>query len=146
MQNLEVFFSNSLFLGLASLKEAWQGVCSRICFFLAIIDVKMVPKELLGPANLSRVWTLGIYKLLKVVVVDEDKNLIFAAFEVVAPSLKGFNNSQELLIVTLVPSLSGEHLLREKSYWVPLANFGLRRIWIFVGHVIGRMLIQSHLI
>ncbi len=59
-------------------------------------------------------------------MIDEDEDLIFAAFPIVAPSLKGFNNSQELLIVSLVPSLSGDHLSREKGYWVLLANFELR--------------------
>ncbi len=59
-------------------------------------------------------------------MVSKDKDLEFAAFQVVAPSLKGFNNSQELLIVGFVPSLSKDYLLREKGYWVPLANFGLR--------------------
>ncbi len=80
-------------------------------------------------------------------MVSKDEDFIFATLQVVAPSLKGFNDSQELLIVDFVPSLSGDHLSREKSYWVPLANFGLWkiRIWIFVGHVTGRMLIQSHL-
>ncbi len=80
-------------------------------------------------------------------MVSKDKDLVFAAFQVVAPSLKGFNDSQELLIVGFIPSLSGDHFSREKGYWVPLANFGLWkiRIWIFVGYVTGRMLIRGHL-
>ncbi len=78
-------------------------------------------------------------------MVSKDKDLVFLAFQVVVLSLKGFNDSQELLIVSLVPSLSGDHLLREKGYWVPLANFGFRRIWIFVGHVTRKMLIRGHL-
>ncbi len=80
-------------------------------------------------------------------MVSKDEDLIFAALQVVAPSLKGFNDSQELLIVGFVPSLSGDHLSRKKGYWVLLANFGLWkiRIRIFVGHVTGRMLIRGHL-
>ncbi len=78
-------------------------------------------------------------------MVSKDEELVFAAFQVMAPNLKGFNDSQELLIVSLVPSLSEDHLSREKGYWVPLANFGFRKIWIFVGHVTGRMLIRGHL-
>ncbi len=74
-------------------------------------------------------------------MVSKDEDLVFAAFLVVTPSLKGFNDSQKLLIVGFVPSLIGDHLLREKGYWVPLANFGFRRIWIFVGHMTGRILI-----
>ncbi len=59
-------------------------------------------------------------------MVSEDEDLVFAAFQVVAPSIKGFNNGQELLIVSFISSLNGDHLLREKGYWVPLAHFGLR--------------------
>ncbi len=59
-------------------------------------------------------------------MVSKNEDLVFTAFQVVTPSLKGFNNSQELLIVGFVPSLSGDHLLKEKDYWVPLANFGFR--------------------
>ncbi len=74
-------------------------------------------------------------------MVSKDKNLVFAVLQIVVPSLKGFNNNQELLIIGFVLSLSGDYLLREKSYWVLLANFGFRRIWIFVGHVTGKILI-----
>ncbi len=63
-------------------------------------------------------------------MVNKNEDLIFAAFQAVAPSLKGFNNSQKLLIVGFVLSLSGDHLLRKKSNWMPLTNFGLRRNWI----------------
>ncbi len=63
-------------------------------------------------------------------MISKDEDLIFVALQVVAPSLKGFNNSQELLIVGFVPSLSKDHLSRENGYWVPLTNFGLRRTWI----------------
>ncbi len=49
-------------------------------------------------------------------MVSKDEDLIFAAFYVVAPSFKDFNNSQELLIVGFVSSLSGDHLSREKGY------------------------------
>ncbi len=61
-----------------------------------------------------------------------------------APSFKGLNNGHELSIIGFVLSLYGDHFLREKGYQVPLANFGLReiRIWIFMDHVTGKMLIQ----
>ncbi len=73
-----------------------------------------------------RAQAFGIDELTEVIMVSKDKDLVFAAFQVVAPSLKGFNNSQELVIVGFVPSLSGDHLLRKKGYWVSLANFELR--------------------
>ncbi len=41
------------------------------------------------------------------------------------PSLKGFNDSWELLIVGFILSFIGDCLSREKSYWVLLVHFGL---------------------
>ncbi len=49
-------------------------------------------------------------------MVSKDKDLVFAALQIVTPSLKGFNNSQELLIMSLVLSLNRDALLREKGY------------------------------
>ncbi len=126
MKNLGVLISESLFLGLASLGEARQGICRSISLFLTIINLKAVSRELLGPADLTRAQTFHIHESAEVIMVSKDEDLVFAVFQVVAPSLKGFNDSQELLIVGFVPSLSGDHLLREKGYWVPLANFGFR--------------------
>ncbi len=59
-------------------------------------------------------------------MVTKDEDLVFTVFQVMVPSLKGFNDNQELLNVGFVPSLSKDHLSREKGYWVLLANFGLR--------------------
>ncbi len=90
----------------------------------------MVLKELLGLADLVGAQTLCIHELTEVVVVNEDEDLMFAVFQVVAPSFKGFNDSQELLVVGFVSSLNGNHFLREKGYWVLLANFRLWKIRI----------------
>ncbi len=141
MKNLSILISEHFFLGLASLGEAKQSISRSISFSLTIIDSKVVSRELLGPANLTRAQAFRIHELTEVIMVSRDEDLVFVAFQVVVPSLKSFNNSQELLIVSLISSLSGDHLLREKGYWVLLANFGFRRTWIFVGHVNGRMLI-----
>ena len=83
----------------------------------------MVTKELLGPPDVLRAQALCIHELTEVVVVRKDKDLVFAIFQIVALSLKGFNNSQELLIVGLVAGLSGDHFSREESNWMPLTNF-----------------------
>ncbi len=63
-------------------------------------------------------------------MINKDEDFVFIAFQVVAPSFKSFNNSQELLIVSLVPSLSRDYLLREKSYWMLLTIFRLRKNWV----------------
>ncbi len=95
MKNLEVLISESLFFGLAPLKEARQGISRSISLSLTVMDSEVVSKELLGPTDLAGAQTLCIYESTKVVVVSEDEDLVFAAFQVVTPSLKGFNNSQE---------------------------------------------------
>lgn len=93
--------------------------------------------------NLLKTQDLDIYESPEVVVISEDEDLVFTAFQVVAPSLKDFNNSQKLLIVDLLPSFDRDYFLREKDYWMPLANFGLREIkMIFVGPMIRKTLIR----
>ncbi len=116
MENLGVFISESFFLGLASLGEARQDISRSISFSLTIIDSEVVSRELLGPADLTRAQAFRIHESTEVIMVSKDKGLICASLQVVTPSLKGFNDSQELLIVGFVPSLSGDHLLREKGY------------------------------
>ncbi len=145
MKNLSILISEHFFLSLASLGEARQSISRSISFSLTIIDLEVVLKELLGPADLTRAQAFYIHESTEVIMVSKDENLVFVVFQVVAPSLKDFNNSQEILIVSLVLSLSGDHLSREKGYWVLLANFKFRKIWIFMGHVTGRMLTQGHL-
>ncbi len=94
MKNLGVLSSKALFLGLASLGEARQGVSDGNGFSLAIVDSKMVPKEFLGPSDLSRTQALGIHESAEIVIVGEDEDLVFAALQVVPPSLEGLNDAQ----------------------------------------------------
>ncbi len=130
MENLEILISKSLFLSLASLGEARQDISYSIRLSLIIIDSEMISRELLGTTDLIRAQAFRIHESTEVIMVSKDKDLTFAAHQVVLPSLKGFNDSQEFLIVGFVPNLSGDNLSREKGYWVPLTNFGLRRNWI----------------
>ena len=53
----------------------------------------MVLRELLGPTDLLGAQTFYIHKTTDVVVVCENKNLILAAFQVIAPWLKGFKDN-----------------------------------------------------
>lgn len=87
-------------------------ISSSICFFLILVNVKVVPEELLSPTDLLKAQTLSVYKLLEVVVIREDKNLIFVTLKVVAPSLKGFNDSQEFLIVSLILDFNEDYFSR----------------------------------
>lgn len=49
-------------------------------------------------------------------MIGKDEELVLAAIWVILLGLKVFNNSQELLIVSLVPSLSEDYFLREKDF------------------------------
>ncbi len=126
MENLRVLIFKSLFLGLAPLREARQGISCSISLSLIIIDSEVVSRELLGPIDLTRTQTLCIRELMEVVVASEDEDLVFAAFQVVAPSLKGLNNNQELLMVGFVSSLSRNHLSKQMAtgcHW-PISDLG----------------------
>lgn len=54
MKNPGVFSWKNLFLDLAFLKEVRQVIGHSVYFALAIIDPKMVPKELFGLPDLSK--------------------------------------------------------------------------------------------
>ena len=80
MKNLAILSLELILLILASLRKPRQSICSCICFTLAVVDLKMVSRELLGPVDLSRAQTLCIHEATKVVVVYEDKHLVLATF------------------------------------------------------------------
>lgn len=105
-----------------------QDFSNCICLFLIVIDTKTIPRELLDLANLLKTEILDIHKLLEVVLISEDKNFVFAAFQIIAPSFKDFNNNWEFLVVSFVASLDGNHFLIKIGYRVLLDNFGLRKI------------------
>lgn len=77
----------------APLKEIGQNVSNSNSFALAIIDSKMVSKEPLDLTDLFRTLALYVYELIKVVVVDQDKDFVLITFEVIAPDLESLNNS-----------------------------------------------------
>lgn len=101
---------------MAPLEKLRYGVNSRIHLSLPVIDSKIVIRELLGPTYPAEAQTFYINKPSKVVMIYEHKNLVLAALQVVAPDLKDFNNSQELLIVNFIPSFCQNHLSGEKNY------------------------------
>ena len=92
MKNLGILISESLFLGLASLGETRQSISRSISLSLTIIDSEVVLRELLGPADLTRAQALRIHESTEVIMVSKDKDLVFAAFQVVTPSLESLNN------------------------------------------------------
>lgn len=89
---------------------------------MAIINAKIKTGEFLCPTNLPRAWAFVIYELPKFVLISKNEDLVFTAFQIMVLSLIDLNNSQELLIVDFIPSFYTDCLLREKNYWVLLAN------------------------
>lgn len=71
-----------------------QGISSRVYFFLIVINFEVVLRDYLGLADLSKAQTFCIYKMLKIIVIDDDKNSVLAAFEVMTASFESFNNIQ----------------------------------------------------
>ena len=53
----------------------------------------MVLEKLLVPTDLSEAQAFCIHEVTKIVVVYENKCFVLAAFQIVAPGLKDFDNS-----------------------------------------------------
>ena len=62
----------------------------------------MIITKFLRPINLTTTQTTCIYKFIKIFIISEDKNFIFAVFQI----FKSFNNSQKLIIINYIPSLA----------------------------------------
>ncbi len=99
----------------AFLWEAKQSIGRSISFLLTIIDLEIVSRELLGLVDLTRVQAFYIYQSTEVVIVINDKNLVFATLQVMAPSLESLNDGWELLIVNLILNFCKDHFLRKKG-------------------------------
>ena len=80
MEDLSVVSFKLFFFIETPLKKAWQYVCYSIYFILTIINLKILTKNFLDPTNLTKAQTLYIQELLKVIIVNKDENLVFAAF------------------------------------------------------------------
>ena len=92
MKSLGILISESFFFGLASLGETRKGISHSISLFLTIINLKVVLRKLLGQADMTRAQALCIHVLTKIIMVNKNRELVFAAFQVVASSLERFNN------------------------------------------------------
>lgn len=64
-----------------------------ILVFLVIIDLKMRSNKFFCLSNLSQSKTLFVYKLAKIIITNQNKNLIFTAFQIIAPRFENFNNN-----------------------------------------------------
>ena len=79
VQDFYVLSSKNPFLVSTPMRVLRQSVSSSICFVLAVVNLEVVTKKFLSPANLSRAQTLHVYKLLEFVMVDKHKDFILRA-------------------------------------------------------------------
>ncbi len=80
------------FLGLASLWKARQTISRNISFSLMIIDLEVVLRELLVPADLTKAQAFYIYESMEVIMVNKDKDLVFATLQVEMPCFESLND------------------------------------------------------
>ena len=125
MKDSAILSLELILLILVFLEKPRQSICSCICFALAIVDLKIVSKELLGSADLSGAQTLCIHETTEVIMIRKDENLMLATFQIVTPRLKGLDNSQKLAVMGLIPSLCRNHFPGKKGYEMPRAQIGL---------------------
>lgn len=70
----------------------------------------MISKELSGLLDLTKAQILHIYKPTKIIIVDKDKNFMFATFQIVAPDFNSFDNGLKLIIIGFIPCFSQNYL------------------------------------
>ena len=80
MQNLDVLRLEGLFLLSTPLRVSRQGIGSSVSLELTIVDLEIVTREYLGPADLSGAQTLHVHESAEVVVVGEYEHLMLGAF------------------------------------------------------------------
>lgn len=92
MKNISILILKYFFLSLILLWESRHGISCNISLSLTIVNLKIVTKELLGLTDLTKAQVLCIYELMEVVIINEDKDLVFIAFQVMILSFAYFNN------------------------------------------------------
>ena len=80
MQNFDVFRLESLFLFSTLLKVLRQDIGSSVSFALTTIDLEVVTREFLSPADLFGAQTLHVHELLEVFMVDKYADFMSRAF------------------------------------------------------------------
>lgn len=93
MKNLGILiFESFLFYQIFRLKLR-QIISYSISLFLPIIDFKFILQWFLGLTDMTRTQVFCINELTEVIIVCNNKDFVFASFQVMTPSIKGFNNS-----------------------------------------------------
>ena len=80
MQDFDVLGTGGLFLFYTLLKVLRQGISSSISLALTIVDLEVVAREFLGPADLSGAQILRLHEPTEVVMVGDYKHLMLRPF------------------------------------------------------------------
>ena len=80
MQDFDVFGAEDVFFLKTLLGVLKQGISSSVSFALTIVDLEVVAREFLGPADLSGAQTLRLHEPAEVVVVGEYEHLMLRPF------------------------------------------------------------------
>ena len=111
--------------------KTWQSINNSTRFVLLVIDLKVVSRELLGPANLTRARAFCIHGSPEVWSV-RNKNFVLTV-----PLLKGFNNASSsqlwvrLELIFVKASLVSE--ARKLGSSEPMAFADFSGLWGFSG-------------
>lgn len=62
------------------LKVIKKKICNLLDFLLAIVNSKIILKKILSLINVFKTWTFYIYKIIKVDIINKNKNFIFVSF------------------------------------------------------------------
>lgn len=89
---MSIPISKRFVFDLASLWEVKQSISHSISFSLIIIDLEGISRKFLGPSDLTKAQIICIHELIEVVMISKDEKLVFAVFQVMAPSIEIFNN------------------------------------------------------
>ena len=79
MQDFDVFGAEGVFFLRTSLRVSRQGISSSVSFALTIIDLEVVTREFLSPADLPGAQTLRIHESSEVVMVGKHENFMSRA-------------------------------------------------------------------
>ena len=80
VQDFDVLGAEGLFFLCTLLKVSRQGISSSVSLALIIVDLEVVAREFLGPADLFGAQTLCLHEPTEVVVVGEYKHLMLRPF------------------------------------------------------------------
>ena len=80
MQDFDILGAEGFFLLCTLLRVSRQSISSPVSFARTIVDVDVIAREFLSPADLFGAQSFCLYELARVVVVGEYKHLMLRPF------------------------------------------------------------------